>query len=70
MHLGAEAVFVGSGIFKSEDPQRTAQAIVKATAQFEDFAEIAEVSRGIGGAMDGMTASSIPPEEQLQHRGW
>ncbi|MCI0651646.1 MAG: pyridoxal 5'-phosphate synthase lyase subunit PdxS [Planctomycetes bacterium] len=70
MRLGAEAVFVGSGIFKSEDPARTARAIVRATAHFQDPKEIAEVSRGIGTPMAGISAHDIPREEQLQHRGW
>ncbi len=70
MRLGAEAVFVGSGIFKSEDPARTARAIVRATAHFEDATEIAEVSRGIGAAMPGMPARELPDEQKLQKRGW
>ena len=70
MRLGAEAVFVGSGIFKSQNPNRTAEAIVKATAQFEDPEIIKEVSRGLGSAMSGIQASDLDPEEQLQHRGW
>ncbi|MCA8959865.1 MAG: pyridoxal 5'-phosphate synthase lyase subunit PdxS [Planctomycetes bacterium] len=70
MRLGAEAVFVGSGIFKSENPARTAEAIVKATAQFEDAAIIVEVSRGLGSPMSGIQASDLEPEHQLQNRGW
>jgi pyridoxal 5'-phosphate synthase pdxS subunit len=70
MHLGAEAVFVGSGIFKSEDPARTAAAIVKATAQFADAATVAEASRGVGGAMAGLEIEAIPASERLQQRGW
>ncbi|MFN0057206.1 MAG: pyridoxal 5'-phosphate synthase lyase subunit PdxS [Planctomycetota bacterium] len=70
MRLGAEAVFVGSGIFKSQDPERTAAAIVKATAQFEDAEIIAEVSRNLGQAMMGLPASEITVEQQLQQRGW
>lgn len=70
MQLGAEAVFVGSGIFKSQNPARTASAIVKATAQFRDPAVVARVSRQLGGAMEGTQASDLSREEQLQHRGW
>jgi pyridoxal 5'-phosphate synthase pdxS subunit len=71
MQLGAEGVFVGSGIFKSEDPERMATAIVEATTHFEDPERIAHASRGLGGAMAGL---EIGPLEQngglLQHRGW
>ena len=70
MRLGAEAVFVGSGIFKSQDPGRTGRAIVKATAHYEDAEELARVSRSIGEAMAGQQVSEIPVEAQLQHRGW
>ena len=70
MQLGAEAVFVGSGIFKSEDPQRTAAAIVKATAQFEDAAVALEASQGLGEPMRGLPASSLPEAERLASRGW
>jgi len=70
MQLGAEAVFVGSGIFKSEEPARTAAAIVKATAQFKDAATVAEASRGLGSAMTGMQMEAIPASERLQNRGW
>jgi len=70
MALGAEAVFVGSGIFKSEDPKRTAAAIVKATAQWQDAAIVAEASRGLGGAMRGLSMESIAPAERLAARGW
>jgi pyridoxal 5'-phosphate synthase pdxS subunit len=71
MQLGAEGVFVGSGIFKSEDPERRARAIVEATTHFEDAERIAHASRGLGQAMAGL---EIGPLEQngglLQHRGW
>ncbi len=70
MRLGAEAVFVGSGIFKSQDPGRTARAIVHATAHFEDPASLVEASRGIGTPMIGVDASTLPEEERLQERGW
>jgi len=68
MHLGAEAVFVGSGIFKSSNPEKRARAIVSATAHYQDFAVIAEHSHGLGEAMKGIQAQSIPEEEQLQIR--
>jgi len=70
MALGAEAVFVGSGIFKSEDPKRTAAAIVKATAQWKDAAIVAEASRGAGTAMRGLSVESIPDAGRLAARGW
>jgi pyridoxal 5'-phosphate synthase pdxS subunit len=70
MQLGAEGVFVGSGIFKSDEPEKRAAAIVKAVTHYQDPAIIAEVSRGIGGAMRGMAAQSIPPAELLATRGW
>ncbi|MEA2027084.1 MAG: pyridoxal 5'-phosphate synthase lyase subunit PdxS [Chloroflexota bacterium] len=70
MQLGAEGVFVGSGIFKSEDPATTANAIVQATTHFEDPRIIAEVSSGLGAPMRGMHAASVPEEERLASRGW
>ncbi len=70
MQMGAEAVFVGSGIFKSEDPATTAAAIVQATTHFDDPHIIAEVSRGLGAPMRGMSAASVPVEERLAVRGW
>jgi pyridoxal 5'-phosphate synthase pdxS subunit len=70
MQLGAEGVFVGSGIFKSDDPATTATAIVQATTHFEDPRIIAEVSRGLGAPMRGMSAASVPVEERLAVRGW
>ena len=70
MQLGAEGVFVGSGIFKSEDPATTANAIVQATTHFEDPKIIAEVSRGLGDPMRGISAASVPEEERLAVRGW
>jgi pyridoxal 5'-phosphate synthase pdxS subunit len=68
MQLGAEAVFVGSGIFKSSDPPRMASAIVEATAHFADADHVAKVSRGLGEAMRGIQVSSV--EEHLADRGW
>lgn len=70
MQLGAEGVFVGSGIFKSEDPARTARAIVQATTHYEDPGILAEVSRGLGVPMRGLELSDIAPEERLAVRGW
>ena len=70
MQLGAEGVFVGSGIFKSEDPATTATAIVQATTHFEDARIVAEVSRGLGAPMRGMSVASVPEEERLAVRGW
>ena len=70
MRLGNDGVFVGSGIFKSADPAARARAIVEATTHFDDPATIVEVSRGLGDAMPGLTMEQLPPEKQLQHRGW
>jgi pyridoxal 5'-phosphate synthase pdxS subunit len=70
MQLGADGVFVGSGIFKSEDPALRAKAIVQATTHFEDAALIAEVSRGLGEAMPGLEIGEIGKESLIQFRGW
>lgn len=70
MQLGADGVFVGSGIFKSENPEIVAKAIAEATAHYEDAEIIAEVSRDLGKAMPGLEISQIPEEERLQDRGW
>jgi len=70
MQLGAEGVFVGSGIFKAENPSRTAQAIVKATTHFRDAGIIAEVSKGLGEAMSGIEIGAIPERELMAPRGW
>ena len=70
MQLGAEGVFVGSGIFKSENPEKMARAIVMATTHFRDAAIIAEVSRGTGTAMKGLEIGTIPEHELLAKRGW
>ncbi|MGA2640343.1 MAG: pyridoxal 5'-phosphate synthase lyase subunit PdxS [Spirochaetia bacterium] len=69
MQLGADGVFVGSGIFKSEDPARRAAAIVQATTHFRDADVIAKVSRGLRGAMPGIEISAIPQEMHLAARG-
>ena len=70
MQLGAEGVFVGSGIFKSEDPARMANAIVQATTHFQDAKIIAEVSKGLGAPMRGIAMEAIPDSERLAVRGW
>jgi pyridoxal 5'-phosphate synthase pdxS subunit len=70
MQLGAEGVFVGSGIFKSSDPTTRAQAIVKATTHYQDAAIVAEVSKGLGTAMAGLDIKTIPQQELLSSRGW
>ena len=70
MQLGVEGVFVGSGIFKSNNPQLMANAIVKATTHYEDPDIIAEVSTGLGDAMPGLDVRTMPEEEQLATRGW
>lgn len=70
MALGAEAVFVGSGIFKSSDPERRAKAIVRATTHWQDAKIVAEVSKGLGRAMDGIETSKLPESELMQTRGW
>jgi pyridoxal 5'-phosphate synthase pdxS subunit len=70
MALGAETVFVGSGIFKSADPASRARAIVRATTHWQDAKVVAEVSRGIGDAMQGLEMSQVPEGERLQTRGW
>lgn len=70
MQLGAETVFVGSGIFKSEDPKQRAEAIVQATTHYKNPAKILEVSKKLKEPMVGLEISSIPKEERLQERGW
>jgi pyridoxal 5'-phosphate synthase pdxS subunit len=70
MQLGAEGVFVGSGIFKSAEPARTANAIVQATTHFDDPKIIAEVSQGLGEPMRGIAMEAIPQAERLAVRGW
>lgn len=70
MQLGAESVFVGSGVFKSEDPASRARAIVRATTHFADPGVLLEVSRGLRGAMPGIEIHKIPVESRMQDRGW
>ncbi len=69
MQLGADGIFVGSGIFKSSDPEARAKAIVEATTHYTDFELLAEISRGIGEAMKGLDIHQLKPEELLQTRG-
>lgn len=69
MQLGADGIFVGSGIFKSSDPKARARAIVEATTHYEDFELIAEVSKGIGEAMEGLDVRQLKEDELLQTRG-
>jgi len=70
MQLGAEAVFVGSGIFKSSDPAARAQAIVKAAKNYDNPAKLLEASRDLGAAMPGLDISKLPEAELMQTRGW
>ena len=70
MQLGAETVFVGSGIFKSTDPENRAKAIVQAVTHYQDPKMLAEVSKNLSSGMDGIQASTLSKEEQLSHRGW
>jgi pyridoxal 5'-phosphate synthase pdxS subunit len=70
MQLGAESVFVGSGIFKSNDPKARARAIVQAVTHYNDPQVLLEVSTGLGEAMKGIEMKDLPEEQRLQHRGW
>ncbi|MBW3592993.1 MAG: pyridoxal 5'-phosphate synthase lyase subunit PdxS, partial [Actinobacteria bacterium] len=70
MQLGADGVFVGSGIFKSEEPSVRAKAIVEATTHHEDPEILARVSSGLGDAMRGLSTAALAPEELLETRGW
>jgi len=70
MMLGAESVFVGSGIFKSDDPERRGRAVVEAVTHWQDPARLVEISRGLGEAMSGLEAGKLTPEEMLSRRGW
>jgi pyridoxal 5'-phosphate synthase pdxS subunit len=70
MQLGADGIFVGSGVFKSDNPAKRAQAIVEATTHFEDATAVANASRGLGEAMRGIEISAIPERELLATRGW
>ena len=70
MQLGAESVFVGSGIFKSEDPDRRAKAIVEAVTYYDNPSKLAKVSEGLKSAMKGLDISEIPEDQMMQERGW
>lgn len=70
MQLGCDGVFVGSGIFKSDDPEKRARAIVEATTHYNDPRIIARVSEGLGEAMKGIAIDKIPDEEKMSERGW
>jgi pyridoxal 5'-phosphate synthase pdxS subunit len=70
MQLGADGIFVGSGVFKSDNPAKRARAIVEATTHFEDATVVANASRGLGEAMRGIEISAIPERELLATRGW
>ncbi|KAI4453181.1 calcium-transporting atpase [Holotrichia oblita] len=70
MELGSEGVFVGSGIFKSSDPERMAKAIVQATANYKNYDVIAKVSEGLGSAMRGLEIGEIPEAQRMDKRGW
>ena len=70
MQLGAEAIFVGSGIFKSDDPENRARAIVKATTHWRDAEALLAAEESLGSGMKGIDAASLPEEAQLQTRGW
>ncbi|UCZ53267.1 pyridoxal 5'-phosphate synthase lyase subunit PdxS [Bacillus shivajii] len=70
MQLGADGVFVGSGIFKSDNPQRFARSIVEATTHYEDYKLIAELSKDLGTAMKGIEISTLEEKDRMQDRGW
>ena len=70
MQLGCDGVFVGSGIFKSENPTARAKAIVEAAAHYQDPECLAEVSRGLGEAMRGVSVAGLVSENRLAERGW
>jgi pyridoxal 5'-phosphate synthase pdxS subunit len=70
MQLGAESIFVGSGIFKSSDPASRAKAMVEAATYFDDPKKLAKISNGLGDAMKGLDMAEIPEDQRLQERGW
>lgn len=70
MHLGSDGVFVGSGIFKSENPEKYAKAIVQATTHYQDYKLIAELSKNLGTAMKGIELSTLAENERMAERGW
>lgn len=70
MELGADGVFVGSGIFKSDHPEKFARAIVEATTHYQDYKLIAEISKELGTPMKGIEISKLDASERMQERGW
>jgi len=70
MYLGSDGVFVGSGIFKSENPEKFGRAIVQATTHYEDYALIAELSKGLGTPMKGIDLNTLRDEDRMANRGW
>ncbi|SDX27303.1 pyridoxal phosphate synthase yaaD subunit [Marininema mesophilum] len=70
MQLGSDGVFVGSGIFKSDNPDKFARSIVQATTHYEDYSLIAELSKGLGAPMKGLEISTLEPSARMQERGW
>jgi pyridoxal 5'-phosphate synthase pdxS subunit len=70
MHLGADGVFVGSGIFKSDSPEKFAKAIVEATTHYTDYNLIAQVSKNLGTPMKGIEISKLDASQRMQERGW
>ncbi|OCG68571.1 pyridoxal 5'-phosphate synthase lyase subunit PdxS [Gilliamella sp. Fer4-1] len=70
MQLGADGIFVGSGIFKSQNPEKFAKAIVQATTYFDDYPRLAQLSKGLGEAMKGIEISTLTQSEKMQDRGW
>ena len=70
MQLGSDGVFVGSGVFKSDKPEKRAKAIVEAIAHYDEAKIIAEVSKDLGDAMVGIEIETIPDEQRFQERGW
>jgi pyridoxal 5'-phosphate synthase pdxS subunit len=70
MQLGCDGIFVGSGIFKSDNPAKRAKAIVEATAHYKDAKLIAEVSKGLGDAMRGQSVAQLEDKEKIAGRGW
>jgi pyridoxal 5'-phosphate synthase pdxS subunit len=70
MMLGAESVFVGSGIFKADDPDRRGKAVVQAVTHWQDPGKLLEISQGLGEPMSGIEAGKLTPEEMLSRRGW
>ena len=70
MHLGSDGVFVGSGIFKSDNPEKFAKAIVEAVTHYTDYKMIAEISKNLGTPMKGIEISKLQASERMQERGW